>query len=24
MDEILPAVVRKYLNLRASGEQASH
>jgi len=24
MDEILPAVVRKYLNLRASGEQANH
>lgn len=23
-DEILPTVVRKYLNLRASGEQASH
>jgi len=24
MDEILPTVVRKYLNLRASGEQANH
>jgi len=23
-DEILPTIVRKYLNLRASGEQASH